>query len=171
MVPGSGNLEAVLRYTLADLDPNLAVLKVTSFDDQVSLTFNRQRLLARLSVLYGLLALILASIGLYDVAAYTVARRTSEIGIRMALGADRPQVVAMVLRGAMPPIALGLGLGIPISLAAGRAIASQLYGVKWYNPVIVGTSVVVLVTCALLAGILRACRAGSIDPMRALRTE
>jgi predicted permease len=171
LAPGSGNLEAVLRHSLANLDPNLAVLNVTSFDDQVSLTFNRKRLLARLSLLYGLLALILASIGLYGVAAYTTARRTSEIGIRMALGADRGQVIAMVLGGAMSPIALGLGLGIPISLAAGRAIASQLFGVKWYDPLVVGASAVVLVTCALLAGIVPAHRAGSIDPMLALRSE
>jgi predicted permease len=138
VAPGSVNLESVLRRTLADIDPNLAVLKVTGFDDQVSLSFNRQRLLARLSMLYGLLALILASVGLYGVAAYTVARRTSEIGIRMALGADRAQVVAMVMRSAMWPVALGLALGIPISLAAGRAIASQLYGVTSYDPRVVG---------------------------------
>src|SRR5579864_5550123 len=165
------NMQALVRQTLAEINPNLTVINMIKLDEQVSGSFNSQRLVARLTTLYGLLALVLASIGLYGVAAYMVARRTSEIGIRMALGADRGSVLAMVLRGAMSPIALGLGIGIPAVLAGGRAIASQLYGVKGYDPVILAGATGVLAIAALTAAVLPARRAASIDPIKALRTE
>jgi ABC-type antimicrobial peptide transport system permease subunit len=165
------NIGPVVRHSLADINPNLTVISMTSLDDQVSGSFNSQRLVARLTTLYGLLALILASIGLYGVAAYMVARRTSEIGIRMALGANRGNVLAMVLRGAMSPIALGLAIGIPAVLAGGRAIASQLYGIKGYDPFILTSATAVLAIAALIAAVVPARRAASIDPTKALRSE
>jgi ABC-type antimicrobial peptide transport system permease subunit len=118
-----------------------------------------------------LLALVLACVGLYGVTSYSVARRTSEIGIRMALGADRANVVGLVLGGAMMQLGLGLAIGIPVALAGGRLLAHQLYGVRSHDPVILSLAVAVLAACALLAGFVPARRAASIDPMRALRTE
>jgi ABC-type antimicrobial peptide transport system permease subunit len=117
------------------------------------------------------LALVLACVGLYGVASYTVARRTSEIGLRMAIGAGSWQVVGMVLRSAIFPIVLGLAIGIPIVIAAGHAVASQLYGVKSYDPLILSLAIAALATSATLAALVPARRASSIDPMRALRTE
>jgi ABC-type antimicrobial peptide transport system permease subunit len=120
---------------------------------------------------FGLLALVLASVGLYGVTAYSVARRTNEIGVRMALGADRNSVVAMVLRGAFSQVSLGLAIGIPAGLAAGRVLASQLYQVKSYDPFVLGIATVSLASCAFLAGFLPARRAAKVDPMVALRYE
>jgi ABC-type antimicrobial peptide transport system permease subunit len=165
------NLEAVVRRTLTDIDPNLTVLDAVTFDEPLTRNFNQDRLIARLTELFGALALILACVGLYGVTAYSVARRTSEIGIRMALGANRANVLALVLRGALLQLALGLGIGISVALAGGRLLASQLYGVKSHDPTILALAAVILAACALFAGFVPARRAASIDPMRALRAE
>jgi predicted permease len=165
------SLQNEIRTALAQIDPNLTVIKITNLEEQVGTRLNSQRLIAQLTSLYGVLALVLACVGLYGVAAYTVARRTSEIGLRMALGAGGKQVVAMVLRGAMAPILVGLTIGFPVVLGGGSLIASQLYGVKSHDPLILGMAIVVLAISAALAAILPARRAASIDPMRALRTE
>lgn len=172
LVAGSPqNIQATVQRTLASVDPNLTLVRAITFDEQVSRNFNSDRLVARLTTLYGLLALILACVGLYGVAAYTVARRTSEIGVRMALGAPRATIIGMMLRVAMSPIGLGLLIGVPLALAGGRAIASQLYGVKNYDPVVLGTAVFVLAVSSIIAAIIPARRAASIDPMQALRIE
>ena len=121
--------------------------------------------------LFGLLALVLASIGLYGVTAFSLARRTREIGLRMALGASRRRVVSMVLRVALYQMLLGLFVGIPIALLGGHFIASQLYGVQVYDSVSWMIAILVLSTCALVAGYIPARRAASIDPMQALRSE
>jgi predicted permease len=160
-----------LRRALAAVDPNLTVQYIRTLDDQVSRNFDQERMVARLAALYGLLALILASVGLYGVASYAAARRTNEIGIRMALGADRRNVIALMLRGGLRPIALGLALGIPMALVGARLIASRLYGVKSYDPWIFACAVVVLSLSAMAAAYLPARRAASIDPMQALRAE
>jgi macrolide transport system ATP-binding/permease protein len=165
------NLESQVRWALTEIDPNLTVLSMTSFDEQVARNFNQDRLLARLTGLFGLLALVLASVGLYGVTAYNVAHRTNEIGIRMALGADRNSVLAMVLRGAIGQVVIGLIVGIPIALAAGRALSSQLFGVKAYDIGVLAAALVILSACAAVAGLLPARRAASIDPMQALRAE
>jgi predicted permease len=165
------SLQTEVRNALAEIDPNLTVIKMTNLNDQVDLRLNSQRLIAQLTSLYGVLALVLACVGLYGVAGYTVARRTSEIGLRMAVGAGRKQILGMVLRSAMTPIGLGLAIGIPIVLAAGHTVASQLYGVKSHDPLILGLAIAVLVISAALAAVVPARRAASIDPMRALRTE
>lgn len=113
---------------LADVDPNLTILKMMSFGEQVARNFNQERLIARLTELFGALALILACVGLYGVTAYAVARRTNEIRIRMALGADRRNVLGLVLRAALAQLGLGLAMGIPAALAGGHLLAHQLYG-------------------------------------------
>ena len=163
--------EALIRYTLAGIDPNLTVMDLRTFGDQVAGNFIEERLVARLTSLFGILALILASVGLYGVTSYFVALRTGEIGIRMALGATRSSVVSMVLSGALWQILFGLALGIPAALFAGHLMASQLFGVGEYDPLALAGATLVLALCAAVAGFLPARRAASIEPMQALRTE
>ncbi len=165
------NLEPAVRQALAEIDPNLTVLELMSLSEQLTRNFNQDRLIARLTELFGLLALTLACIGLYGVTSYSVARRTSEIGIRMALGANRGNVVGLVLRGVLVQLGLGLAIGIPAALIGGRLMATQLYGVKGYDPAILALAVIALGVCALFAGFIPAHRGASIDPMRALRTD
>jgi len=165
------NANALIRHTLAGIDPNLTVMDLRSLDAQVADNFNQERLIARLTSLFGILALILASVGLYGVMSYFVARRTGEIGIRMALGATRQSVVAMVLRGALWQILIGLALGIPAALLAAHFMASLLYGVGSYDPLSLAGATFVLALCATVAGYIPARRAASIEPMQALRTE
>ena len=122
-------------------------------------------------MLFGGLALLLASIGLYGVSAYSVARRTPEIGIRMALGAERAKVTAMIMRSAAIHAALGLAIGLPIAMLCVRFVQSQLYQVKGVDPAVLSGSILILALAAGLAGFIPARRAASIDPARALRTE
>jgi predicted permease len=165
------NLEEAVRRTLANINPNLTLLDMMSLTEQLDLNFNQDTLIARLTELFGLLALVLACVGLYGVTSYSVARRTSEMGIRVALGANRSNVIWLVLRSALLQLGLGLAAGIPIALAGGRLLSSQLYGVKSYDPAILALAALVLTACALLAGFVPARRAASIDPVQALRTE
>ncbi len=165
------NVEQTVRRTLASIDPNLTITHFGPYDAQVAGNFNDERLVARLTALFGALALILACVGLYGVTSYFVARRSSEIGIRMALGATRSSVVAMVLRGVLVQIGLGLALGIPAALLAGHLMASQLYHVGAYDPFALAAAVAVLTLCAVVAGLIPARRAATIEPMQALRTE
>ncbi len=165
------NLENAVRRTLANINPNLTILDMMSLTEQLNLNFNQDTLIARLTELFGLLALVLACVGLYGVTSYSVARRTNEIGIRMALGANRDNVIWLVLRSALLQLGIGLAIGIPLALAAGRLAASQLYDVKSYDPVILAVAAVVLTACALVAGFVPARRAASVDPVTALRTE
>jgi len=167
----AASLEPLVRHTLANINPNLTVLDFKTLDYQVAGNFNQERLISRLTSLFGLLALVLASVGLYGITAYSVARRTSEIGLRMALGANRNNVLALVLRAASWQVGLGLALGIPIALVGGRLMSSQLYGVRIYDPLTICAAVLVLSTFAAIAGFIPARRAASIEPMNALRTE
>ena len=165
------NVDTLIRHTLAGVDPNLTVMDLRSFEAQVAGNFNQDRLIARLTSLFGILALILASVGLYGVMSYFVARRTSEIGIRMALGATRSSVVSMVMRGALWQILIGLALGIPAAVYAGYLMKSMLYGVASYDAMALAGAPLILVFCAAIAGFIPARRAASIEPMQALRTE
>ena len=165
------NVEKELRKTLEDVDPKLAIYALRSFDDQVALHFVQERMIARLTILFGALALTLACIGLYGITSYTVARRTSEIGLRMALGADRPGVLRLVMRGAFAPVFIGLAVGLPVALLGARLIADQLYKVRPYDPPSIVIAVAVLSVAAGLAGFIPARRAATIDPMQALRME
>jgi predicted permease len=166
-----GTLEPQVKQALAAADPNLTVTSVRTLQQQVDRSFDQQRAVASLAGLFGAVALALAAIGLYGVTAYSVAQRTNEIGLRMALGADRGKVVEMVLHGAFGRIAIGLALGLPLAVGAGRLLAAQLYGVQFWDPLALGIAAVSLATCALCAAIIPAARAASISPMTALRAE
>jgi ABC-type antimicrobial peptide transport system permease subunit len=122
-------------------------------------------------MLFGVLGLVLAAVGLYGVMAYTVEQRTSEIGVRMALGADRARVIGMVLRGAFVQIALGLGLGLPLALLSGRLLTSQLFSVSPWDPRMLTLATFLLCAAALAASWIPAGRAASVDPIVALRVE
>jgi predicted permease len=167
-VPG---LEPQVRHALAQVNPDLAVIDFMTFAAQVDGNFTQQAMLAKLTSLFGLLALVLASVGLYGVTAYSVERRTSEIGIRMALGADRLNVLKLVLHGAFLQVGIGLAIGIPATILAGRAMTTQLFGVKPYAPDILLVTTLALSFAALIATVLPARRAAALEPIRALRTE
>ena len=142
---------------------------VRTLQQQVDRSFDQQRAVASLAGLFGVVALVLAAIGLYGVTAYTVAQRTNEIGLRMALGADRGRVVEMVLHGAFRRVVVGLVLGLPLAVGAGRLLSAQLYGVQFWDPLALGVAAVSLGACAFFAAIIPAARAASISPMNALR--
>jgi ABC-type antimicrobial peptide transport system permease subunit len=164
-------LEPQVRHVLSDVDPTLTLLNMQTLQEQVDSNFDQQRAVAQMTGLFGILALILAAVGLYGVTAYTVARRTSEIGVRMALGANRGNVVRLVLRGAFLQVLIGLVIGIPVSIGCSHLISAQLYQVRGWDPIVLGGSIVALAVCALFASIIPAQRAASIDPVKALRTE
>ena len=166
-----GTLEAQLNRLLADLDPNLTINSVRTMQQQVALSFDQERAVASLAGLFGIVALVLAAVGLYGVTAYSVAQRTNEIGIRMALGADRPKVIQLVLRGAFQRVLIGLLLGLPLAAGAGRLISAQLYGVSSWDPPALTVATLALAICSFLAAIIPANRAASISPMNALRIE
>ena len=166
-----GQLEPLVKRALADVDPNLTVTTVRTLQEQVDRSFDQQRAVASLAGLFGIVALALAAIGLYGVTAYSVAQRTNEIGIRMALGADRSNVVGMVLQSAFRRVIVGLVLGLPLAVGAGRLLSAQLYGVKFWDPFALGVAAAALGACALVAAIIPAARAASIAPMNALRTD
>jgi len=163
--------EALIRKTLAEIDPGLTVFHFESYDAEVAGNFNQDRLIARLTSVFGVVALLLASVGLYGVMSYFVARRTGEIGVRMAMGASRSRVIAMVLRGALSQVLIGLALGVPIALFACRFMTSLLYQVSGADPIAFLGAVSVLALCAGVAAFLPARRAAAIDPMQALRSE
>ena len=167
-VPG---LQTQVRSALAGVNPNLAMIDFMSFAAQVENNFNQQAMIVKLTSLFGLLALLLAAVGLYGVTAYSVERRTKEIGIRMALGANRFNILKLVLRGAFLQIAIALAIGVAVTIAAGRAIAAQLYGVKSYDPRILLLTNAALVIVSLFAAAIPARRAATLDPIRALHTE
>lgn len=166
-----GVLEPQVARVLAEADPNMAVIGVRTLREQVERTFDQQRAVASLAGLFGGVALILAAIGLYGVTAYSVARRTSEIGVRMALGADRARVIRLVLGGAFSRAAIGLTLGLPLAVGAGYLLSAQLYGVSFWDPVALGVAASALVVAALVASVVPATRAAAMAPMSALRTE
>ncbi len=169
---GSGEgMESEVRSALADVNPNLAPLYVHTFAEQVDGNFTPDALLARLTSLFGLAALLLASIGLYGVTAYSVERRTSEIGIRMALGANRTRVLSNVLRTALVQVLIGLALGVPLAYLAGHLLASHIYEVPAFDLLTVAVSVGALAISATAAALLPACRAAALNPTEALRTE
>jgi ABC-type antimicrobial peptide transport system permease subunit len=153
-----GALEPLLTRTLAEIDPNLTITSVRTMQQQVDLSFNQERAVASLAGLFGIVALLLAAIGLYGVTAYTVAQRTQEIGLRMALGASKR-------------VLTGLLLGIPLAIGAGRLISAQLYGVSSWDPMALGIAAAALAISAFFAAVIPARRAASISPMKALRTE
>ena len=167
-IPG---FEKIVGDTLAGINPNLTIVKFQTFQQQIDDRFIEERLIARLTSLFGLLALLLAAIGLYGVTAYTVVRRTPEIGIRMALGAQRIRVIGMVMRGAMLQALIGLAIGIPVAIFCVRYVKSQLYEITSIDTTVMAGAIGVLALAACIAGIIPARRAASINPVQALRVE
>jgi predicted permease len=167
----TGTLEPLVTRALADLDPNMTITSIRTMQEQIDLSFDQERAVASLAGLFGVVALILAAIGLYGVTAYSVAERTNEIGIRMVLGANRSKVFQLVLRGAFQRVLIGLVLGLPLAVGAGRLISAQLYGVPSWDPLALTIAAIALAVCSFVAAIIPANRAASIQPMNALRTE
>ncbi len=163
--------EAAVRRAFQDVDSKLAISDYRSMSSQVSSQLNDEHMVARLTAAFGALALLLASIGLYGVTAYSVAQRVPEIGVRMALGADRGSVLRMVVRGAMLQTAIGLALGVPAALLAGHLMQAHLYGIKGHDAATLLGACALLATAAALASLIPARRASSVDPMRALRAQ
>jgi predicted permease len=164
-------LEPAIRRALAEVNPDIHVVRVLPHAEQVAVNFRIERLMSRLTSMYGLLALALATVGLYGVTAFGVSQRTREIGVRVALGADRRRIVGTVVRGPVLQTVVGLVIGAPLALAASRSIATQLYGVGSADPAIFGTTTVVLLASTVIAALVPALRAASINPTEALRGE
>jgi predicted permease len=162
-------IEDRVRKAIASVDPNLVLYHVDPYDKVVSGQFQQEKMVATLVSLFGVLGLVLAAVGLYGVLAYMVEQRTSEIGLRMALGADRGRVTAMVLRGAFSQIGIGLAIGIPAAIAAGKLMTSQLFGIRPWDPIMLALAVLVLTVAAALASAIPARRAAGVEPMIALR--
>ena len=169
--PGAMISEEQVRLSMASIDPRLPVISMRSLREQVAANFSQQRLIARLTSLFGIVALVLASVGVYGITAFNAGSRTSEIGIRMALGAGRASILRLILSGGLVLISCGLLLGMPLTLAAGRFLGSQLYGINHYDPFVIAVAVLALGFSALLAALIPAIRASSISPLHALRAE
>jgi predicted permease len=165
------NVDALVRRTFAEINPNLSVDSLQTFSDQIAVNFTQDLLLSRLASLFAVLALVLAAVGLYGITSYQVNRRTNEIGLRMALGATRGSVLALILKGAMRQVGIGLLVGIPVAMLGARLIRAQLYKVDSFDPLSLLFAVGVLLAAAALAGLVPARRAASIEPASALRTE
>lgn len=165
------DIEQQVRKALGSVDPNLVLYGVDPYAKVVSADFQQERMIATLTTLFGVLGLVLAGVGLFGVLAYSVERRTGEIGVRMALGADRGRVVTMVLAGAFAQVAIGLGIGIPAAIGAGKLMTAQLFGVQPWDPVMLIIATLSLGLAALVASLIPAWRAACIEPMRALRIE
>ena len=164
-------MEEKVRKALASVDSSLVLYSVDSYSKIVSGDFQQQNMIATLTSLFGVLGLILAAVGLYGVMSYAVEQRTSEIGVRMALGAARGDIVRMVLRGAFWQIGIGLGIGIPLAVLAGKLMKDQLFGVEPWNPVMLTAATGLLILAAVVASVVPARRAAGVDPMVALRNE
>ena len=166
-----GDMEEITRRTLMGINSNLAIQKFETFEAQIAGRFTHERMLSTLMLLFGGLALLLATLGLYGVTAYSVVRRTSEIGIRMALGANRNFVVAMILRSAILQTLSGLAIGVPVAFYGATLVRSQLYGLTSVSGSALWAAVGMLLAAACVAGAIPALRAASVDPVRALRIE
>ncbi|MGA7237922.1 MAG: ABC transporter permease [Bryobacteraceae bacterium] len=169
--PGANLSVAAVRQAMASADPGMPIVSIQTLREKVGLQFIQQRLIARLTSFFGLLSLMLAAIGLYGVIAYNAGRRVSEVGVRVALGATRGDVIRLVLKGAFGLILAGLSIGLPLTFVAGRLLGSQIHGVNPYSPAVTIAAIVALGLAALLASIVPAIRASLISPLDALRSE
>ena len=164
-------MEDKVRKAIASVDPNLVLYGVDSYSTVLDGDFQQENMIATLTSLFGVLGLMLAAIGLYGVMAYMVQQRTSEIGVRMALGANGMRITKMVLGNAFSQVGIGLAIGIPATIGAGRLMTNQLFGVKSWDPIMITLAALVLALAALLAAAIPARRAAGVEPMVALRNE
>jgi hypothetical protein len=169
--PGAQVSVAVLQQAITSVDAALPLISIRPLTEQVARGFGQQRLIARLTSFFSVLSLALASIGLYGVTAYNAGRRTSEIGVRVALGATRGDVVRLVVRSALALVAIGLLVGLPLTFAAGRFLGTQLYGSSPDNPAAIVAAVLALAVSGLVAACIPALRASTVSPLTALRSE
>jgi predicted permease len=164
-------LASQIRQIVRDVNPNLPVMQVTTLRDQVDRSLVEERLVAILSSVFGMAALVLVSIGLYGVLSQTVARRTAEIGVRMALGAERVQVRWLVLKEALVVVLVGIAIGAPVALVAGRGLRRLIFGLSPADPLILSGASIAILIVAVLASYMPALRASRVDPIVALRYE
>jgi predicted permease len=167
----TGALIAAIRNEVRRLDPNLPVYDIKTFADQIDESISRERMIALLSSFFGLFALLLAGLGLYGVMAYAVSRRTREIGIRMALGAQAGDILWLVLCETLLLVSIGLAIGLPAALAATRLTRGMLFGLTENDPLTIALATLVMMAIAAMAGYLPARRAAQVDPMMVLRQE
>jgi ABC-type antimicrobial peptide transport system permease subunit len=167
----SSSAYGVIRHEVGQVAPAMPVYEMKTLQGQLDETLMTDRLVAMLSAGFGLLATVLASIGLYGVMAFVVVRRRKELGIRLALGAGRGLVMWLVMREVLLVVSIGLAVGIPAALAASRAVASELYGVQAYDTSVAMWTISLLVGVSAAAGLIPAHRASRIDPIVALRYE
>jgi predicted lysophospholipase L1 biosynthesis ABC-type transport system permease subunit len=168
---GTAEALTAVRRAVADIDRMLPLMDVKTMEGQIDGALAQARLFAWLVGLFGVITVALACVGIYGLAASSVSSRTREIGVRMALGADAPAVLSMVLRQIAFTVAAGLVLGLPAALFFGRIIESQLFGIKPHDPVSLALAALAVVVIAMLAAVAPAARATRIDPVRALRYE
>ena len=161
----------LIREKVRDLDANMPIFDMRTTDEQIENSLSAERMIASLSTVFGLLATILAAVGLYGLMAYNVVQRTREIGIRMALGAAQGDVVWMVMRDVLILVGIGIAVGVPAALALTSVVRSQLYGLTGHDPMTLVLATVGLAVIAFAAGYIPAVRASRLDPMRALRYE
>jgi ABC-type antimicrobial peptide transport system permease subunit len=166
-----GRLEPQIRKVFAEVDPNLAILNMHTLQDQIDVHYDQQRTIAELSTLFGGLAILLASIGLYGVMSYAVERRTGEIGVRMAVGATRGDVILLMLRSAFAQVITGLAVGLTLSFVAGRMLHASLFEVGEVDLAALSAATVVLLLSALIASVIPAQRAADVEPAEALRAD
>jgi ABC-type antimicrobial peptide transport system permease subunit len=160
-----------IRAKVREVDANLPIYAMRTMEAQISNSLSMERMIASLSTVFGFVATVLAIIGLYGVMSYSVAQRTREIGIRMALGAEQRKVIGMVMREVLTLIAIGIGVGVPAALVLTRVVKSQLYGLEAHDPWTLGLATGLLAAVACAAGYIPALRASRVDPMKALRYE
>jgi ABC-type antimicrobial peptide transport system permease subunit len=162
---------AAVREAVRQVDPNLPIISVTTQLEEVESRFLQEKVFAQAYTLFGGLALLVASVGLFGLMSYSVARRTNEIGIRMALGAERQDVVRLVMRESISLVAIGIGIGLAAASAASRLVSSLLFGLAPTDATTMAGAMIVMTVAAALAGYLPARRAARVDPVVALRSE
>jgi ABC-type antimicrobial peptide transport system permease subunit len=165
------SVAAEVRRALADVAPGLGILQINTLSDDVNLMLNRENSVATLAMIFAGVALVLSCLGLYGLLAYTVQRRTSEFGLRIALGEPRASLLGMIIREALAQGLIGLAIGIPAAIATTRLVANQLYGVSPNDPAYFLVAALILFACMVASSCTPALRAARVDPLTALRYE